>query len=156
MTDADAQEYCCAYYDSTEIHSYEDTDSLAILQIILHCVLQIFAIHEQNIYLYKERYLCRTDLQYGLHSNERRRFRKSYSVSFIIRIRYHILKQTFSVRGTFRRVPFSRRGRGRRRVCLDWNESAQELYRSIGASPLSDWTVHRLDERSLKRFVESV
>ena len=37
-------------------------------------------------------------------------------------------------------------------ICLDWNESALSIYRSIGASPLSKWTVQRLDEPALKRF----
>ena len=40
-------------------------------------------------------------------------------------------------------------------ICLDWNESALSIYRSIGAAPLSDWTVQRLDEAALKRFAES-
>ncbi|MBP5335295.1 MAG: GNAT family N-acetyltransferase [Bacteroidales bacterium] len=40
-------------------------------------------------------------------------------------------------------------------ICLDWNESALNIYRSIGARPLSDWTVQRLDEPALKRFVLS-
>ena len=40
-------------------------------------------------------------------------------------------------------------------ICLDWNESALSVYRSIGAAPLSDWTVQRLDEISLKQFAES-
>ena len=45
------------------------------------------------------------------------------------------------------------RGCGRMEwICLDWNESALRLYRSIGAVPLSDWTVQRLDENSLKLF----
>ena len=39
-------------------------------------------------------------------------------------------------------------------ICLDWNESALEVYRSIGARPLSDWTVQRLDEPALKMFVQ--
>ena len=39
-------------------------------------------------------------------------------------------------------------------ICLDWNESALEVYRSIGARPLSDWTVQRLDEPALKKFVQ--
>lgn len=48
------------------------------------------------------------------------------------------------------------RGCGRMEwICLDWNESALSIYRSIGAAPLSDWTVQRLDEDSLKRFAES-
>jgi GNAT superfamily N-acetyltransferase len=38
-------------------------------------------------------------------------------------------------------------------ICLDWNESALNIYRSIGAKPLSDWTVQRLDEPALKLFV---
>ena len=39
-------------------------------------------------------------------------------------------------------------------ICLDWNESALKVYRSIGARPLSDWTVQRLDEPALKMFVQ--
>jgi GNAT superfamily N-acetyltransferase len=41
-------------------------------------------------------------------------------------------------------------------ICLDWNESALSIYHSIGAAPLSDWTVQRLDEEALKRFAESL
>lgn len=37
-------------------------------------------------------------------------------------------------------------------ICLDWNEPALKIYRSIGAVPMSDWTVQRLDEKSLKEF----
>ena len=37
-------------------------------------------------------------------------------------------------------------------ICLDWNEPALEIYRSIGAFPMSDWTVQRLDEQALKAF----
>lgn len=49
------------------------------------------------------------------------------------------------------------RGCGRMEwICLDWNESALSLYRSLGAAPLSEWTVQRLDEEALKRFAESV
>ena len=40
-------------------------------------------------------------------------------------------------------------------ICLDWNESALSIYRSIGAVPLSDWTVQRMDGQALKRFAES-
>ena len=48
------------------------------------------------------------------------------------------------------------RGCGRMEwICLDWNESALSVYRSIGAAPLSEWTVQRLDEDALKRFAES-
>ena len=49
------------------------------------------------------------------------------------------------------------RGCGRMEwICLDWNESALSIYRSLGAAPLSDWTVQRLDEDTLKQFAESV
>lgn len=48
------------------------------------------------------------------------------------------------------------RGCGRMEwICLDWNESALKVYRSIGAKPLSDWTVQRLDEPALKLFARS-
>lgn len=40
-------------------------------------------------------------------------------------------------------------------ICLDWNESALSVYRSIGAIPVSGWTVQRLDEDVLKGFAES-
>ena len=47
------------------------------------------------------------------------------------------------------------RGCGRMEwICLDWNESALSIYRSIGATPLSDWTVQRLDEDAMRRFAE--
>ena len=48
------------------------------------------------------------------------------------------------------------RGCGRMEwICLDWNESALSIYRSLGAAPLSEWTVQRLDEDTLKRFAET-
>ena len=37
-------------------------------------------------------------------------------------------------------------------ICLDWNQSALKVYRSIGAVPMDEWTVQRLDEVSLRRF----
>lgn len=39
-------------------------------------------------------------------------------------------------------------------ICLDWNEPALKIYRSIGAVPMSDWTVQRLDEQALQEFAE--
>ena len=39
-------------------------------------------------------------------------------------------------------------------ICLDWNESALSIYRSIGATPMSDWTVQRLDEQALNEFAQ--
>ena len=42
---------------------------------------------------------------------------------------------------------------GRREwICLDWNEPALKVYRSIGAVPMDEWTVQRRDEGALKRF----
>ena len=37
-------------------------------------------------------------------------------------------------------------------ICLDWNKPALSVYRSIGAIPMSEWTVQRLDEMTLKAF----
>lgn len=37
-------------------------------------------------------------------------------------------------------------------MVLDWNESALGFYKSLGALPLSDWTVHRLSGEALQRF----
>ena len=39
-------------------------------------------------------------------------------------------------------------------ICLDWNKPAWEVYRSIGAVPMDEWTVQRLDEKALKLFAE--
>ena len=41
-------------------------------------------------------------------------------------------------------------------ICLDWNEPALKVYRSIGAVPMDEWTVQRLDEGALKRFAGAV
>jgi len=37
-------------------------------------------------------------------------------------------------------------------ICLDWNKPALTVYRSIGAVPMDEWTVQRLDEAALKKF----
>ena len=37
---------------------------------------------------------------------------------------------------------------------LDWNESAIRFYRSIGARPMDDWTVYRLDGDALARLAD--
>ena len=39
-------------------------------------------------------------------------------------------------------------------ICLDWNKPALTIYRSIGAVPMDEWTVQRLDEEALKRFAK--
>ena len=40
-------------------------------------------------------------------------------------------------------------------ICLDWNQSALNVYRSIGAIPMDEWTVQRLTEPALKQFANS-
>ena len=39
-------------------------------------------------------------------------------------------------------------------VCLDWNKPSIDFYLSIGAKPMSDWTIYRLTEKSLLEFAE--
>lgn len=39
-------------------------------------------------------------------------------------------------------------------ICLDWNKPALTVYRSIGAAPMDEWTVQRLDETALRKFAE--
>jgi len=35
---------------------------------------------------------------------------------------------------------------------LDWNEPALKFYASLGAKPMNEWTVHRVDGDALKRL----
>ncbi|MFD0773066.1 GNAT family N-acetyltransferase [Streptomonospora algeriensis] len=35
---------------------------------------------------------------------------------------------------------------------LDWNSSAIEFYRALGAAPMNEWTVFRLDGRALREL----
>jgi GNAT superfamily N-acetyltransferase len=37
---------------------------------------------------------------------------------------------------------------------LDWNTPAIEFYKKLGAEPMNDWTVFRLDGESLKRLAD--
>jgi len=37
-------------------------------------------------------------------------------------------------------------------VCLDWNQPAIDFYNSLGAKPLDDWTIFRMDEKTLKQL----
>ena len=39
-------------------------------------------------------------------------------------------------------------------ICLDWNEPALAVYRSIGAIPMDEWTVQRLTEPKLIAFAK--
>ena len=40
-------------------------------------------------------------------------------------------------------------------ICLDWNQPALKVYHSIGAVPMDEWTVQRLNEDTLKQFSNS-
>ena len=35
-------------------------------------------------------------------------------------------------------------------VCLDWNTPSINFYKSLGAKPMEDWTIYRLDEKTIK------
>jgi len=34
--------------------------------------------------------------------------------------------------------------------CIDWNESSIKFYKEMGAKPMDEWTVYRVDDSSLK------
>ena len=38
--------------------------------------------------------------------------------------------------------------------CLDWNKPSIDFYRSLGAEPMSDWTVYRLSGDTLKELAQ--
>jgi GNAT superfamily N-acetyltransferase len=40
--------------------------------------------------------------------------------------------------------------------CLDWNEPSIEFYKHMGARPMSDWTVYRVDGRRLHDLADSL
>lgn len=39
-------------------------------------------------------------------------------------------------------------------VCLDWNRSSIDFYRSIGAVAMEDWTIYRLTRSRLRQIAE--
>ena len=39
-------------------------------------------------------------------------------------------------------------------MVLNWNERAKHFYESMGARPLNDWRLYRMDEASLKKLLE--
>jgi len=41
------------------------------------------------------------------------------------------------------------------RWCLDWSEQSISFYKGLGAEPMSDWTVYRLDGEQLRKMAES-
>lgn len=40
--------------------------------------------------------------------------------------------------------------------CLDWNGSSIAFYKSLGAEPMSDWTVYRVDGDRLRKLADSL
>jgi GNAT superfamily N-acetyltransferase len=38
--------------------------------------------------------------------------------------------------------------------CLDWNEPSIQFYRSLGAEPLSEWTMYRVTSDKLQKLAE--
>ena len=38
--------------------------------------------------------------------------------------------------------------------CLDWNRPSIEFYRALGAQPMDEWTVYRLEGETLKNMAE--
>ena len=60
-------------------------------------------------------------------------------------------------RAIFRRLAAIARERGCGRMewwCLDWNAPSIAFYKSLGAEPMSDWTVYRLTEETLEKLAE--
>ena len=39
-------------------------------------------------------------------------------------------------------------------VCLDWNEPSIKFYKSLGAKPMDEWTIYRLDGEPLKNLAK--
>ncbi|SHH11126.1 L-amino acid N-acyltransferase YncA [Anaerosphaera aminiphila DSM 21120] len=47
------------------------------------------------------------------------------------------------------------RGCGRLELlCLDWNQPSIDFYKSMGAEPLNEWTVHRITSDKFKSIIE--
>ena len=39
-------------------------------------------------------------------------------------------------------------------ICIDWNQPALSVYRAIGAIPMDEWTIQRMNEQTLKQFAQ--
>lgn len=60
-------------------------------------------------------------------------------------------------RAMLRRLAQIARERGYGRfewICLDWNENALALYRKLGAKPMEDWTIQRMEGEALDALAE--
>ena len=38
--------------------------------------------------------------------------------------------------------------------CLDWNEPSIQFYKSLGAKPMDEWTIYRLEGEALSKLAE--
>jgi len=38
--------------------------------------------------------------------------------------------------------------------CLDWNKSSIDFYLKLGAEPMSDWTIYRLNKEQIEEMVK--
>ena len=38
--------------------------------------------------------------------------------------------------------------------CLDWNEPSIQFYKSLGAKPMDEWTIYRLEGEALQKLAE--
>lgn len=38
--------------------------------------------------------------------------------------------------------------------CLDWNEKSVDFYKKMGANPMDDWTVYRVDGKNLSNLAD--
>ncbi|EHI97521.1 GCN5-related N-acetyltransferase [Clostridium sp. DL-VIII] len=39
-------------------------------------------------------------------------------------------------------------------TCLDWNEPSLNFYKSIGAKPMREWIIHRLDNEAIDEIIQ--
>lgn len=39
-------------------------------------------------------------------------------------------------------------------TCLDWNEPSLNFYKSIGANPMREWIIHRLDKEAIDKIIQ--
>lgn len=40
--------------------------------------------------------------------------------------------------------------------CLDWNKSSIKFYEKMGAIPMDEWTVYRLEKDALKKLSDEI
>ena len=41
-------------------------------------------------------------------------------------------------------------------ICLDWNQKAQQVYEGMGARRMSEWWLYRMDQRSIRDYLERI